>query len=409
MKKICVIGCGYIGLPLAMHLAKVGYKVVGVDNNGLKVDLLNNGNLTLIEDGIEDLWNNETVKSNISFATKVEFAEVFIIAVPTPLEIVTRRPDLSAVHSAIDMILDFVKPGNLIIVESTVPPGTCQKYVYNKFKQEKSRELTNSLFIAHCPERVLPGNIMKEFVENDRIIGGINKESAIRAKSIYDKFITGECYLTDLESAEFAKLAENTFRMINIAFANELEVLANHYNIKSEEIISLANKHPRVNILNPGIGVGGQCITTDPIFLVEESDSGGELIRLALSINSSRPDIIANRITNYIREKYNLKEAKILLLGKSYKPNVKDDRESPAKMVAEILTKKGFFISHYDPFFDKVQNIEDLISDHNCIILLVKHSSFVDELNQKYEKLQKMLHYPNLIIKDPLKIPKNFR
>lgn len=404
MTKICILGCGYVGLPLAMFLAKSEFEVLGVDIDESKIKQLSSGVLTLLEEGIEDLWNDSKVRKNIKFSIIPQKSDIFIIAVPTPLNSSKNNADLNAVQNAINMILNLIEPENLIILESTVPPGTSRAEIYEKIKENRSNNLANSVFIAHCPEQVLPGKIMKEFVEIDRIIGGINEESSKKAAAIYKTFITGKCYLTDLKTAEFTKLAQNTYRMINITFANELEQFAKQYNVNNADAIQLANKHPRVNILNPGIGIGGECIAIDPLFLINNIDNkNGQLIKLSLKLTNNRPYIIAERIIKQLQNNQVNSHDKILLLGRSYKPDVKDDRKSPALEIINILQEKNFAVSTYDPYFDENLPLSIIAKEHNAIILLVKHTKLLEDLDQNYDFIKNELNDPKFILQDPLK------
>ena len=254
LENICILGCGYIGLPLAVFLADAGYKVIGVDVNKEKIKNLQNFDSFYTESGFEDMWKKERVRSNLQFSITPEKAEVFIIAVPTPLNESSKDADLSFVDAAVESILPIIKEGNLVILESTVPPFTCRAKIRDKIIEHYSKEFSDKIDIAHCPERVFPGNIVHEFINNDRIIGGLTEKSTLRAEKIYKSFVKGHILLTDDKTAEITKLSENTFRMINIAFANELDNICKKFQVDTNTVIELANHHPRVKILNPGIG-----------------------------------------------------------------------------------------------------------------------------------------------------------
>ena len=404
LKNVTILGCGYIGLPLALFLAKAGHFVLGVDVDKNKIAQLKSERYIMFETGFQDLWNDETVKKNLNFSTKPRPSDIFIICVPTPLNSTRDGIFSDYLTNAIKMILPLIQKGNLIILESTVPPGTCQREIFEPIKNKYSQEYAESILIAHCPERVFPGNIFEEFVNDDRIIGGITEESAITAKKLYETFVKGKCIITDVQTAEFCKLAENTFRMINIALANELEELAREFGVNAQTAIKIANLHPRVRILNPGIGIGGHCIPKDPVYLLSKEGSTGELIKSGLKINQNRPHIITERIISYLKNKRAKNDAQILLLGKSYKPDVKDDRESPAYVIANLLKESGLKITHVDPYFETIKPITSLAVNFNAIIVLVPHKILLDEIKQDENIIQEVMQDPKVIIADIMKI-----
>jgi len=268
MNKVCVLGLGYIGLPTAAVLATHGFSVVGVDANAVVVDTVNNGGIHIKEPGLNTIVQAAINSGNLVVRTKLERANAFIIAVPTPLE--SRRADLKYVKSATESIVPYLERNNLVILESTVPPKTTEELLVPILEQSRLKA-GEDFYLAHCPERVLPGNILKEIIENDRIIGGINPESAAKAKALYSRFVSGAIYLTDATTAELVKVMENTYRDVNIALVNELSRICTKLGINVWEVIELANKHPRVNLLRPGPGVGGHCLAVDPWFVVEKA------------------------------------------------------------------------------------------------------------------------------------------
>ena len=293
MKKICVLGLGYIGLPTAAVLATHGFSVVGVDVNAAVVGTINNGGIHIKEPGLNTLVQAAIKSGNLVVRTRPETADAFIIAVSTPLK--NREADLSYVKSAAESIVPYLERGNLVILESTVPPKTTEELLIPILEQTKLRA-GEDFYLAHCPERVLPGNILKEIIENDRIIGGINPESAVKAKDLYSTFVSGIIYLTDATTAEMVKVIENTYRDVNIALANELSRICMKLGMNVWEVIELANKHPRVNLLSPGPGVGGHCLAVDPWFVVEKAPQVAKLIRLSRGINDEQPQFVVSMI-----------------------------------------------------------------------------------------------------------------
>jgi len=287
-EKICVIGLGYIGLPTASLLGTKGYKVYGIDTSEHVVETINQGGIHIVEPGLDILVKSAVQSGNLSAGTEIRPADVFIIAVPTPFK-GDHQPDLSYVEAATRMIAPHVQPGNLVILESTSPVGTTDEVVAEILRQA-GHDVGNDVYVAHCPERVLPGRILVELVENDRIVGGINDVSTQMAVDFYRNFVSGEVLSTDSRTAEMAKLTENSFRDVNIAFANELSLICDKEGINVWELIALASRHPRVNILQPGPGVGGHCIAVDPWFIVSRSPEQARLIRAAREINDLSPN-----------------------------------------------------------------------------------------------------------------------
>jgi len=339
MKRICVLGLGYMGLPMAGFLTKVGYNVLGVDINKKKALEVNKGICPFSEPGLADLVKTAHKSGRLQATNQIEHCDVYIISVPTPKK--GNRAELKFVDSATRMIATVMQEGDLVILESTVSPNTCK----NLMKPILDKKV-KKYYLAHCPERAIPGRTLHEMIHNDRIIGGIDQASTLAAKNIYQKFIKGKIHLTDITTAECCKLMENTFRDVNIALANDYAKVAEELGINIYEAIKLANLHPRVNIHQPGPGVGGHCIAIDPWFLVENTKNG-DLIRLSRRINDGMPDYVVNKIIRLMK-KFNCK--KVAILGVAYKKNVDDARETPAEHVICGLLKKKISIKITDPY-----------------------------------------------------------
>ena len=331
-KKICVIGLGYIGLPTASLLGTKGYEVHGMDVSKHVVDTINDGRIHIVEPDLDILVKSAVQSGNLTASLESCEADVFIIAVPTPFK-EGKKPDLSYVAEATRQISPHIRPGNLVILESTCPVGTTDEIVATILR-EQGHNLDEEVFVAHCPERVLPGRILIELIENDRVAGGINEASTERAVEFYEEFVRGEVYPTTAKTAEMVKLTENSSRDVQIAFANELSQICTSEGINTWEVIELANRHPRVNILNPGPGVGGHCIAVDPWFIIDRSPDHSRLMRAAREINDSMP----NWVTGYIERCANkFKNPTIACLGIPYKADVDDLRESPALFIVKEL------------------------------------------------------------------------
>lgn len=349
-KSVCVVGLGYIGLPTAALLATKGFQVLGCDISEYAVSRINRGEIHIVENDLDILVKSAVGSGHLKAFTSPQKADIYILAVPTPFKN-DFEPDLSYVKKATEAIAAILRPGNLIILESTSPVGTTDQISQwlIELRPDLNIPLTDigavensssgeQVYIAHCPERVLPGQIIRELVENDRIIGGIGKKSGKMAASFYETFVTGNVFVTNARTAEMAKLTENAYRDVNIAFANELANICSDELIDVHELISLANRHPRVNILNPGIGVGGHCLAVDPWFIVDKAKEKAALIKTARKINDARPKRVVEAISNVIRGQKGLK---ILCLGLAYKPDIDDLRESPAMEVASALIREA--------------------------------------------------------------------
>jgi len=378
-KKICVIGLGYIGLPTAALLANRNFNVHGVDIVKTTVETINRGEIHIVEPELDTFVkaavNSGKLKADLSPCE----ADVFIIAVPTPFH-EGFVPNIDYVLSATEAIVPFIKAGNLIILESTSPVGTTEKI--EELLQAKGID-TSKIFIAHCPERVLPGHIMRELVENDRIVGGTTPEATTLAADFYRTFVAGEVLETDAKTAEMAKLTENSFRDTNIAFANELSILCDKFAINVWELIRLANRHPRVNILQPGAGVGGHCIAVDPWFIVHAGGSDAKMIRTAREVNTYKTEWAIEKIKNaaLMFENKNGRKAKIACMGLAFKPDIDDLRESPALYITKTLIAQNFEVLAVEPNIDsfgefEITDYKEAIGKADIITFLVAHKEF---------------------------------
>ncbi|MBO1031871.1 UDP-N-acetyl-D-mannosamine dehydrogenase [Tessaracoccus sp. SD287] len=333
METIVVVGLGYIGLPTAAALARAGHRVIGVDVSDRHVDAVNRGEVPFVEPDLADVVKDNVDAGRLSATKTTPAADVYIIAVPTPFT-EGHRADLSYIDAATNAIAPQLSGGELVILESTSPPGTTD---HVRAVLANARPELTDLQFAHCPERVLPGRIMVELVTNDRIVGGLSREAAERAAAIYKSFCEGQIHLTDAATAEMAKLTENAFRDVNIAFANELSVIAQHLGIDVWELIDLANKHPRVNILQPGPGVGGHCIAVDPWFIVSSAPEQTKLIQQARAVNDAKPEWVIDQVRERIAS---LQSPVVAALGLAFKADVDDLRESPAIQIVERLARE---------------------------------------------------------------------
>ena len=370
--KICVLGLGYIGLPTALLFAAHGADVVGVDVNQSVVDCLDRGSLPFEEAGLEDLYNE--ARSRFSVSTEPEAADTFLIAVPTPLDPATKVSNLTYVKSAAGMIAPHLHIGNLVLLESTVPPGTSERVVIPRL--EKSGIAVGDFLYAHCPERAIPGRTLSEMTGNSRIIGGYDRDSTDQATAIYQTFVRGQIYQTDTKTAEFVKLMENTCRDVNIALANEFAQLAEECEINVWEAITLANKHPRVTVLNPGPGVGGHCIAIDPWFLTENS-TRCRMVSTAREINDSMPNYVLRIARGLLA---GIRNPTISILGVAYKGNVADTRESPAFKFIQLAENEGYAVRCHDPYAVKfthpLMDLSEATAGSDCIVVLTDHDCF---------------------------------
>ena len=379
MKTVCVIGLGYIGLPTAALLANEDFDVHGVDIVQETVDTINRGEIHIVENDLEDFVKNAVQAKSLRASIKPEFSDIFIIAVPTPFK-ENFSPDLKYVIDATQSIAPYIKENNLIILESTSPLGTTQLV---KSELQKMGIDTSKIYIAHCPERVLPGNIMKELIENDRIVGGVNNESTKVASKFYKQFVKGEILETDDRTAELAKLAENSFRDINIAYANELSIICDKFNINVWDLIRLTNKHPRVEILSPGSGVGGHCIAVDPWFIVSSDKEESKIIKLGRERNLEKTNWVIEKIQKKAKDFLVSKKRNpiIACFGLSFKPNIDDLRESPAIFIVNKLIESNHNVVVVEPNISshnnlKLVDIDYALSNADINVFLVGHDQF---------------------------------
>lgn len=394
MGVLNIIGLGYIGLPTAMMFASHGVEVVGTDYNKKLVDTLNSGKLTFEEDGLEDLFSKARSKG-IKFTTEYMKTDRYIITVPTPYLSDSKKIDATYVVKAVETVLENCEKGAIVVIESTISPGTIDRFV-KPIITAKGFKLGEDIHIAHAPERIIPGKMVYELENNSRTIGVDEKEIGEEIKSWYESFCKGEIVLTDIKTAELSKVVENTFRDINIAFANELAKMSHKEGMDIYELIRIANKHPRVNILQPGPGVGGHCISVDPWFLVGDYPDIVNVVLGAREVNDSMPQYVFDRIHEIMR-KNNIKDfAKVGIYGLTYKENVDDMRESPAEQLLHIMYKYNINdIKIYDPWVkeDKVNNqyhdLDSFLQDTELVVVLVGH----DEIKEKQELLSEKIVY----------------
>lgn len=374
--KICVIGQGYIGLPTAILLAKNNFEVLGVDINKKIISNLNNGLPHIEEPGIEIELKSVIEKGKYSASLTPTEADAFIITVPTPYIEEDRSCDLNYVISACESIIPYINKENKIIIESTISPLSMDNIIKPLFENE-GYTIGKDLFLAHCPERVLPGNIFHELVHNNRIIGGITPNCNEEIGKIYECFVKGKIIKTEAKTAELSKCMENTFRDVNIALANELVKICTEIGINALDVISLANNHPRVNIHTPGPGVGGHCLAIDPYFIIEKAPDESKLISLARFINTSMPDFVVENVEKILNNNDETKY-KIAVLGVAYKGNIDDDRESPAYEIIKKLESKNFDVDIYDPHVKKYcdKDILEVIKNASLILILTDHDEF---------------------------------
>lgn len=393
VQTIVVVGTGYVGLPAALMLAKAGHRVVGVDINENLVRAINEGVMHIREDKLQALIQDPVVKANLHAQFTPCEGDVFIIAVPTPLDERKKIADMSYVDEAVESIIPYLRPGNLVIIESTIPPLTCRERVTPQIEGKTNLKVGETLYLAHCPERILPGDIFHEIVYNDRIIGGINETTQDKAAAVYASFVQGALYKTDDVTAELVKLMENSYRDVNIALANEFNAVAETLGIDGRTAIQLANKHPRVDILMPGIGVGGHCIPIDPWFIKEVDPSNSRLIFTSRLINDEMPHKIAAKIRRAVRD---VAAPKIVVVGAAYKPNTEDLRESPALEVVDLLREDGYTIAHYDPRVEGMEysTLADACRDADMLAILIPHSEVIAELERERASIERAMRTP---------------
>lgn len=393
MSKLNIIGLGYIGLPTALMFAKSGVKVVGTDSNKDLVRSLNKNRLTFKEDGLEEVFE-QALECGIKFSNDYEKTNKYIITVPTPYIKDTKRIDAKYVITATKTVLEVCEPGTILVIESTVSPGTIDKFV-RPIIEEKGFVIGEDIHLVHAPERIIPGNMVHELEFNSRTIGADSLEIGEEVKSWYKTFCKGDIVVTDIKTAEMSKVVENTFRDINIAFANELAKMCHREGMDVYELIKIANKHPRVNILQPGPGVGGHCISVDPWFLVGDYPDIVNVVLGAREVNDAMPKYVFERIHEIMKE-HKIKDfSKVGLYGMTYKENVDDMRESPTLQLLEKFDKFNLLdeIKIYDPFImdkhfeNQVNSLDEFLSNLELVVIMVSHDEIKENKNLLRNKL----------------------
>lgn len=387
---INIIGLGYIGLPTALMMAAHGIEIVGTDYNRKLVETLNAGRVTFKEEGLDALFA-DALKAGIRFTTEYQRTDMYIVSVPTPYDKVSKKVDPSYVVAAVKEVLNVCRKGTIIVVESTVSPGTMDNAIRPVVKAA-GFEIGEDIHLAHAPERIIPGNMVYELLHNNRTIGADSREIGEKVKQYYARFCQGEIVVTDIRSAEMTKVVENTFRAVNIAFANELARICRNDNMDVYEIIRICNMHPRVNILQPGPGVGGHCISVDPWFLVGDYPRLAKVIDEAMKTNDSQPEFVLNRIYEIMRENNITDNRRVGLYGLTYKENVDDYRESPTLQMLELQERHlARPLKCYDPFLEdnkiaatQFDDFGDFLADIDLVVIMVKH----DHIKQNWEKLK---------------------
>lgn len=399
MKNICVFGLGYIGLPTAAMFAHHGANVVGVDVNPHAVETINQGKIHIVEPGLEEIVKKAVDNNKLKASLTPVHSDAYLIAVPTPFKGDDHEPDLSYIQAVSKALAPLLQKGDVVILESTSPVGATEKMV--EWLAEERSDLTfpkyhepdveADIFVAYCPERVLPGKVVEELISNDRIIGGMTKESTKKAQEVYRIFVEGELLETNSRTAEMAKLTENASRDVSIAFANELSIISDKLDINVWELIELANHHPRVNILQPGAGVGGHCIAVDPWFIVNQNPEEAKIIRAAREINDNKPNWVIEKIDVEISrlKSEGIDKPTVALLGLAFKPDIDDLRESPAVSIAKkMLEKQSANILLVEPNIDtlpkslesgKLSSLDDAMKIADVVAILVAHKEFKKE------------------------------
>lgn len=396
--KITIVGMGYIGLPTSIAFAETGYEVYGYDVNEEVINTLKNGKIHIKEPDLQQSFEKVLNSKKLIPTNKLEKSDVFIICVPTPFikKENKKLSDITYVEKAAKEISSFVEKDTLVILESTVPPMTTDEVVGKIIESETNLKLNEDFLLSYCPERVLPGRILYELKNNDRIIGSSSEKAKEITKSLYESILTsGKAYTTDTHTAEMCKLVENSYRDVNIAFANELSIIADKIGINVFELIELANKHPRVNILKPGAGVGGHCLAVDPWFIVEKFPEEANIIRTAREINDYKPHWIVEKIEKEVKEKYPNREKEITIgiLGLSYKPNIDDLRESPSIEIALCLKEKGYNVVGCEPNVKKEEikgiknlSLEETLEKSDYLVLTLAHDEFKEHIDSIMNK-----------------------
>lgn len=387
-----VIGLGYIGLPTALMLASHGIEVIGTDYNKEVVDVLQSGRTTFKEEGIDELFQ-KAVKAGIVFTTVYQKTDTYIISVPTPYDKFSKKIDPKYVINAVEQVLEVCEKGAIIVIESTISPGTIKKYIRQIIEKHGLR-IGSDIHLVHAPERIIPGNMVYELIHNNRTIGADDTQIGKLVKDLYSSFCQGEIVVTDIQTAEMTKVVENTFRAVNIAFANELAKICRHDEMDVYEIIKICNMHPRVNILQPGPGVGGHCISVDPWFLVGDYPALAKVIDESMKTNDSMPEFVLNRIYEIMQEKGMTDIRKVGLYGLTYKENVDDCRESPTLQLLESQARHlGDPLKVYDPLVksdivpNQYHDFDKFLEGIDMIVILVGHDEIKMQMDKVKEKI----------------------
>lgn len=387
-----VIGLGYIGLPTALMLASHGVKVIGTDYSNELINTLNAGKTTFQENGLDKLFA-DAVSAGIEFSTEYQVTDTYIVSVPTPYDKFSKKIDAYYVIAAIKSIMNVCPNGATVVIESTVSPGTIDKQI-RPVIEKNGFKLNKDIYLVHAPERIIPGNMVYELLHNNRTIGADDQAIGEKIKALYAQFCQGEIVVTDIKTAEMTKVVENTYRAVNIAFANELAKICRHDNMDVYEIIKICNMHPRVNILQPGPGVGGHCISVDPWFLVGDYPSLAKVIDESMRTNDGMPDFVLNRIYEIMKEKGMIDTNRVGLYGLTYKENVDDMRESPTLQLLESQERHlATGLKVYDPFITKevVSNqyydLDSFLENIDMVVIMVKHDEIKENLNKLSNKV----------------------
>jgi len=402
---INVIGLGYIGLPTALMMSTHGVEVIGTDYNKELVATLNTGHTTFKEDGLDELFQ-DALKAGIKFTTEYQVTDTYIVSVPTPYDKFSKKVDACYVIAAVKDVLKIAPKGATVVIESTVSPGTIEKFVRPEI-EAAGFVIGEDINLVHAPERIIPGNMVYELLHNNRTIGADDREIGEKVKELYASFCQGEIVVTDIKTAEMTKVVENTFRAVNIAFANELAKICRHDNMDVYEIIKICNMHPRVNILQPGPGVGGHCISVDPWFLVGDYPSLAKVIDESMKTNDGMPDFVLNRIYEIMKEKGMTDVTRVGLYGLTYKENVDDMRESPTLQLLESQERHlATGLKVYDPFIEKdaVKNqyhsLDDFLAAVDFVVIMVKHNEIKEKMDKLADKVvldcHNIINLPNV-------------
>lgn len=389
---INVVGLGYIGLPTALMMASHGLNVIGTDCDEERVASLNDGTITFQENGLDDLYA-KSLTAGIQFSTLYQKTDLYIISVPTPYDPLSKQVDPSYIVSAVEEILSVCQPETTIVIESTVSPGTIDRYI-RPIVDRKSSQEEMTIHLVHAPERIIPGNMVHELIHNNRTIGADDRAVGEQIKQLYEQFCEGEIIVTDIRTAEMTKVVENTYRAVNIGFANELAKICRQAGMDVYEIIRICNQHPRVNILRPGPGVGGHCIPVDPWFLVGDYPSFTDIISASMKTNDEMPAYVLRRIHDIMEENDITNPSRVGLYGLTYKENVDDCRESPTLQLLDCLkTHLAAPLRVYDPFVKRdlvdhqYHDFEAFLEDTDFVVIMVAHRQLLDNMDRLKDKI----------------------